>query len=91
VNVGANTQANSFVFQNNVWYAHDTPAQSTPTDLPAAESGGVYAQDPGLVAPNHSILGTSPAAGAGVRVTQVTGDYNGRCYLDPPSAGAFER
>ena len=30
-------------------------------------------------------------AGAGVRVANVAGDASGRCYLDPPSIGAFER
>ena len=91
VNVGANTQANTFVFRNNLWYAHDNVGQSTPTGLPAAETGGIYGQNPALVTPAYSIPGTSPAAGAGVRLTEVTGDYNGRCYLNPPSIGAFER
>jgi len=89
VNVGPNTQPDSFVFRNNVWYAHDQPAQSTPT-LPAAETAGVYGRDPALASPNFSIAGSSPAAGAGVKLTEVTGDFDGRCYLDPPSAGAFE-
>jgi hypothetical protein len=91
VNVGANTQANTFVFRNNVWYAHDNPGQSTPSGLPAAETGGVYGQNPALMMPKYSISASSPAAGAGIRVTEVSGDFDGRCYLDPPSAGAFER
>jgi len=33
----------------------------------------------------------SPAAGAGTRLANVAGDASGRCYLDPPSIGAFER
>jgi hypothetical protein len=90
VNVGANTDAASFVFRNNVWYAHDTPAQSQPS-LPAAETGGVYGQNPGLDSTTYRIQASSPAAGAGVAVAEVRGDFDGRCYLDPPSAGAFER
>ena len=91
VNVGPNTQANTFVFRNNVWFAHDNAGQSTPTGLPSAETGGIYGQNPALVTPAYSIPSSSPAAGVGIRLTEVTGDYNGRCYLDPPSAGAFER
>jgi hypothetical protein len=91
VNVGANTAADTFSFRNNVWYAHDSPAQSTPSGLPAPETSGVYGQDPGLVAPDYSIQSTSPAAGRGIRLAEVTADYTGRCYSNPPSAGAFER
>ena len=93
VNVGANTEAATFMFRNNLWYAHDTPAQSMPS-LPADEAAGIYGQDPRLVAPatgDYAIAAGSPAAGAGARHPAVTGDFDGRCYLDPPSAGAFER
>ena len=93
VNVGAGTEAATFTFRNNLWYAHDTPAQSMPS-LPAAETAGLYGQDPRLVAPasgDYAIMAGSPAAGAGVRLANVSGDAGGRCYLDPPSIGAFER
>jgi hypothetical protein len=93
VNVGANTDAASFVFQNNLWYAHDTPASSTPS-LPSTETAGVYELDPALVAAgsgDYSIADTSPAAGAGTPLTEVTGDFDGLCYTNPPSIGAFER
>jgi hypothetical protein len=93
VNVGANTQADTFTFRNNLWYAHDMPAQSMPS-LPAAETAGIYGQDPRLAAPasdDYTISAGSPAAGAGARLANVTGDADGRCYRDPPSIGAFER
>jgi hypothetical protein len=93
VNVGANTQAATFTFRNNLWYAHDMPAQSMPS-LPAAETAGIYGQDPRLVAPasgDYALMAGSPAAGAGTRLANVAGDAGGRCYLDPPSLGAFER
>jgi hypothetical protein len=41
VNVGPNTEAASFTFAANLWYAADAPARSKPS-LPAAERGGVY-------------------------------------------------
>jgi hypothetical protein len=93
VNVGANTDAATFTFRNNLWYAHDMPAQSMPS-LPAAETAGLYGQDPRLVAPasgDFALMAGSPAAGAGTPLANVAGDAGGRCYLDPPSIGAFER
>lgn len=93
VNVGANTRADTFTFRNNLWYAHDAPAQSTPT-LPAPESGGVYGQNPALTSPStadYSLSAASPAIGRGVRVSEVPGDITGRCYADPPAIGAYQR
>ena len=62
VNVGASTEAATFMFRNNLWYAHDTPAQSMPS-LPAAETAGLYGQDPRLVAPassDYALMAGSP-------------------------------
>lgn len=93
VNVGANTQAASFQFSNNLWFAHDNPSQSAPTNLPAAEVAAVTGQDPGLANPasgDFSISATSPAAGKGKPLSEVTGDFTGKCYASTPSIGAFE-
>lgn len=90
VNVGGDTQPDTFLFSNNVWYAHDDPDQSTP-NLPVDETDGLYAQDPELVAPDYSITASSPATSAGVTLGEVPADHSGRCYLEPPSAGAFEQ
>jgi hypothetical protein len=93
VNVGPNTQADSFTFANNLWYAHDAPSQSAPTNLPATESGGISGKDPGLVSPgagDFSIDKTSPAAGSGTPENALTGDFTGKCYASTPSIGAFE-
>lgn len=94
VNVGPNTQAPSFQFANNLWYAHDTPTSSRPTDLPATETNGVVGSDPLLVGPtsgDYGIRSSSPAAGAGQRASELRSDMGGRCYGDPPSIGAHER
>jgi hypothetical protein len=94
VNVGPNTQAPSFQFANNLWYAHDTPTSSRPTDLPSAETNGVVGSDPLLVGPtsgDYGIRSSSPAAGAGQRTSELRSDMGGRCYGDPPSIGAHER
>ena len=93
INVGPNTSASSFTFQNNLWFAHDQPNRSTPTDFPAAERDGIYAQAPSFTnAANgdFSLAAASPASGAGVALPEVSGDLAGNCYADPPSIGAFE-
>lgn len=93
MNVGANTDAASFQFQNNLWYAHDAPAQSKPTNLRAAETGGIAGTDPSLANPaggDYSIAKASAAAGKGAAGTGVTADVTGKCYAAPPSIGAYE-
>lgn len=91
VNVGPDTEADSFVFSNNLWYAVDDPENSEPAYLPVAESDGIYGEDPefGAVG-DEQIAAGSPAAGAGISVVEVTGDLEGDCYGDPPSMGAYE-
>ena len=93
VNIGPNTQASTFKFDTNLWYAHDNPGQSNPTNLPATETGGIAGQDPQLTnvgAADYSIPLTSPAAGKGTAIPGVTGDLTGTCYGTPPSIGAYE-
>lgn len=93
VNVGPNTDSATFVFRNNLWYAHDDPSRSSPTDLPAPETDAIYGEDPELRAPSAGDFGiglTSPASGAGAPLPEVAGDMAGNCYAEPPSIGAFE-
>lgn len=45
VNVGGGTAAETFAFAGNRWFAADRPEASRP-QLPAAEQGGIYGQDP---------------------------------------------
>jgi hypothetical protein len=92
INVGASTDPGTFVFANNLWYAHDNPPLSKPK-LPVVEEGGIYGQDPafdGLSSFAYRITAASPAAGAGRVFAAVFADYDGRCFADPPSIGAFE-
>ena len=91
VNVGAGTEGASFEFSNNLWYAHDTPADSEPNPLPAPETNGIYGEDPGfsdVSSDDVAITETSPLAGAGIAL--VAADLDGACYDDPPSIGALE-
>jgi hypothetical protein len=92
VNIGSNTDAASFTFANNLWYAHDDPSASTPT-LPASETDGLYAQDPNLddvPGGNYAIDGNSPAFRNGWAPALIGGDYSGACYWARPSIGAYE-
>ena len=94
VNVGPSTDGPSFVFGNNLWYAHDMPASSRPTDLPSTETGGVIGMNPSLTNPaggDFSLQSTSPAIGAGRSAVELRADVTGRCYGNPPSIGAYER
>jgi hypothetical protein len=48
VNMGPNTQPETFTFADNWWYCCDEPVTSRPK-LPAAETCGVYGVDPQLL------------------------------------------
>ena len=87
VNVGPDTLPETFTFRNNLWFARDDPGRSTP-DLPSATSGDVVGEDPELDGDLH-IDSDSPAARAGF-LSDVPGDFDGRCYRNPPSIGAWE-
>jgi hypothetical protein len=94
VNVGANTDPDSFTIENNLWYAHDDPGQSDPGGaLPVAEQSGIYGMDPSFAdAANGDfhVDGQSPAASAGATVDELTADRDGVCYEEPPTIGAYE-
>jgi hypothetical protein len=90
VNIGPDTDAPSFVWVNNLFYAQDMPAQSQP-NLPGTVSGSVVGQDPIIVAPDYRIGAASPAAGAGVLFDPELADLGGDCFAVPPSIGAWEQ
>ncbi len=92
VNVGGNTAPNTFTFANNLWYAHDNPAGSTPS-LPVAETGGIARQDPQFTdaaGSNYTLRATSPAIGKGRALAELTADFGERCFTATPSIGAHE-
>ena len=90
INVGPNTQGDTFIFANNLWYAHDDPENSLPADLPAEETDGIAGEDPELGGGTYTIAESSPAVGAGTDLEELTGDQAGNCFASPPSIGAFE-
>lgn len=92
VNIGANTDASSFEFANNLWYAFNQPNQSQPS-LPSAETNGLYAVNPrfnNAAAGDYSVATNSAAVGKGRRLPNVKADLLERCYADRPILGAFE-
>jgi hypothetical protein len=92
VNIGANTDAPSFAFAHNLWYAFNQPGQSQPS-LPAAETNGLYGLDPlflDATAGDFSIPTNSPATAHGRRLPRIWADLLERCYANPPSIGAYE-
>lgn len=97
VNVGPGTAPDTFTFANNLWYATDQGAGwggPTYSDGVPAEMSSVLQMDPLLAdraGGNYRPMAGSPAGGIGrgLGFAQPP-DYDGRCYGDPPSAGAFE-
>lgn len=56
INIGPNTDANSFRFARNHWFCSDNAARSPPS-LPTKEVDGVYGTDPGAgLASNGSVF-----------------------------------
>jgi hypothetical protein len=97
VNVGTGTAPETFVFGSNLWHALDRPADwAGPTysgGVPA-ETGSIFQRDPVFAdragGDYHIPLG-SPARGVGrVPAFPAAPDFDGRCWYDPPAAGAFE-
>ncbi len=89
VNIGPNTDAPSFRFVTNLWYARDNPGASAPS-LPLEESGALAGQDP-LLGGDFGLAAGSPALQAGTPWDGLVGDLTGACYGAPPSLGARER
>ena len=88
VNIGPDTDPDSFSWSHNLFYASDAPGDSAP-ELPGTVVGSLIGVDPGLDA--DGLIGPdSPAVGAGVSGTGVMGDRLGACYEEPPSIGSVE-
>jgi len=89
INIGPDTAPNTFIFSNNLWYAHDDPANSQP-DLPVTETGGIVGQNPLLVYPstgNFHLQNGSPATGSGIQVAGAEFDYEGTNMEIRPASG----
>lgn len=92
VNIGPNTDAASFQFAANLWYAHNQPGQSAPA-LPSPEMNGITGQNPrfnNVSSGDYSVPADSIAAGNGLKLAGLYADLLELCYSDAPTIGAFE-
>ncbi len=106
VNVGPYTLSNTFTFENNLWYAIDTPGFSGYTNLPTPEINAIYQQDPQFLSlgdpagvqlsDDFRLRHNSPARSYGLPLAglgaagQLESDRDARLYLDSPTLGAYE-
>jgi len=97
VNVGGGTAPETFVFGHNLWWALDEDASwggpTYPGGLPA-EMDSVIQRDPGLTdlaGGDYRPSPGGPAEAAGEALASgAYPDFDGRCFADPPSLGAYE-
>jgi hypothetical protein len=95
INVGADTDPQSFSVLRNLWYAHDDPAQSSPRLrlLRGIRTGDVVRTDPDFVdarTGDFHLKAGSVAKAAGDAKFVRGSDFAGQCYATPPSFGALE-
>jgi len=91
-NIGPNTRPETFVFSHNLWFNAAVPNWSGP-DIPTADPAQILQANPLFQDPangNFGIPPNSPAAGAGLTVTQPQLDFFGRGFALPRSVGAME-
>ncbi len=92
VNIGSNTDPESFVMQNNLWYNTSDPSRSQWSSPQLTQTASLYGIDPQLdqqLTPSS----TSPCKGQGAIITQwspLTRDRYSKPYGVPPSIGAVE-
>ncbi|MBI1307588.1 MAG: hypothetical protein GC181_13380 [Bacteroidetes bacterium] len=92
VNIGPNTAPNTFQFANNLWFHDNNKAWGGPT-LPTTESHAVIQMVPqfkDISNEDFHLLESSPAIAAGIKVQDLTTDFDGNQYAFTPSIGAFE-
>ena len=96
VNVGPGTAPETFTFANNLWFAPDENLSwSGPSYCCGInETDAIIQQDPLMVdraGGNYRLAANSPGRGAGrVIPGDAPPDFDGRCYADPSTLGAFE-
>ena len=92
VNIGPNTQPETFIFENNLWYNYENPNWGGPA-LPSVEKNAILRNDP-LVADiqngNIRLRAGSPAIGKAKDIEKPIFDFYGNIYRQPRSIGGAE-
>lgn len=90
VNVGPDTDPQSFIIQNNFWYNESSSNWSPilPVNDPGQLTGDPLLSDPENG--NFQPALNSPVIGQGIGQDGPVTDFFGNAFLDPPSIGAIE-
>ncbi|MCA1758772.1 MAG: right-handed parallel beta-helix repeat-containing protein, partial [Bacteroidales bacterium] len=92
-NIGGNTDPQSFIFSNNLWYNPQNNNWPGPS-LPVKEENISVGKNPLFVDENagdFSLQNGSPAIANGYNAEQPVFDFNGIPFATPRSTGAFEK
>ncbi len=90
VNIGPNTESESFIFSNNLWY--NSSNNSWSPQLPVSDINQVL-EDPLFedeLAENFRLQSISPAINGGLTLGMPEKDFDQALFHQPPSIGAFE-
>lgn len=90
VNIGPNTDPNSFVFSNNLWF-NESSSNWTP-NLPVADPNQLIGNPlfTNASSEDFTLQANSPAIGAGVSNLAPDQDFSQMPFSNPPSIGAHE-
>jgi hypothetical protein len=92
VNIGPNTEPETFIFSNNLWFNKDNPNWAGP-NLPVSETNSLVNINPLLTEDAEigvTIDKSSPAQAKGLTVEHPLEDYLGNLFNNPRSIGALE-
>lgn len=90
VNIGPNTEPNTFEFSNNLWYNASNSSWSP--NLPVTDIDQIRANPQFVNTANEDfrLQASSPAIGTGLIVDAPRTDFDQYYFVNPPSRGAFE-
>lgn len=88
-NIGGNTDPQSFICSNNLWFNPDNSTWPGP-NTPVNDSGMILNLDPAFIDTLFNIDKDSPAAGKGEMVVNPVSDYYGKVFNTERSIGAVE-
>ena len=91
INIGSNTEPETFIFTNNLWYNYENPNWKIPNSS-IIHLNTIFGLNPKLTNISDSVLtltDSSPAIGMGIPGKNKK-DFQGKDFKSPPSIGAYE-